>query len=168
MLLKKKQQQKNNKKTTTLVFFCDSLRLKGGWVLFFPGQIGGHRRKKKKKKKDRDATEQSCYWAELQRPFAGVEDAVRQSRLYCNLLNQPSSAFPNCSFSETGSLMLLWPDWACANNAQGNSIKRQHLLWVYPTERTETRLHWFFLFFYLFVYFVLFSWFLFFFCYVAG
>lgn len=69
-----------------------------------------------------------------------VEDAVRQSRHYCNLLNQPSSAFPNFSFSETGSLMLLWPYWACANIAQGNSIKRQHLLWVYPTERTETRL----------------------------
>lgn len=38
-----------------------------------------------------------------------VEDAVRQSRHYCNLLNQSSSAFPNFSFSETGSLMLLWP-----------------------------------------------------------
>lgn len=89
-----------------------------------------------------------------------VEEAVRQSRHYCNLLNQPSSAFPNFSFSETGSLMLLWPYWACANIAQGNSIKRQHLLWVYPTERTETRLH-FFLFVCLFV---IFSWF----CYVAG
>lgn len=32
-----------------------------------------------------------------------VEDAVRQSRRYCNLLNQPSSAFPTISFSETGS-----------------------------------------------------------------
>ena len=129
---------------------------------FFPSRTDRWSSSEKKKKKDRDATEQSRYWAELQRPFAGVEDAVRQSRLYCNLLNQPSSAFPNCSFSETGSLMLLWPDWACANNAQGNSIKRQHLLWVYPTERTETRLHCFFFgFFYLFVYFVLFSWFFF-------
>lgn len=40
---------------------------------------------------------------------------------------------------------LLWPYWACANTAQGNSTKRQHLLWVYPTERTEKRLHLFFL-----------------------
>lgn len=75
-----------------------------------------------------------------------VEDAVRRFRHYCSLLNQPSSAFPNFSFSETGSLMLLWPYWACANTAQGNSTKRQHLLWVYPTERTETRLHFFYLF----------------------
>lgn len=72
----------------------------------------------------------------------------------------PALHFQTFSFSETGSLMLLWPYWACANTAQGNSIKRQHLLWVYPTERTETRLH-FFLFVCLFV---IFSWF----CYVAG
>lgn len=57
-----------------------------------------------------------------------VEDAVRQSCHYCNLLNQPSSAFPNFSFRETGSLMLLWPYRARANTAQGNSTKRQHLL----------------------------------------
>lgn len=38
-----------------------------------------------------------------------AEDAVRQSRHYCNLPNQPSSAFPNSSFGETGSLMLLRP-----------------------------------------------------------
>lgn len=36
-----------------------------------------------------------------------LEDVVRQSRHYCNLLNQPSSAFPNCSFSETGSLVTV-------------------------------------------------------------
>ena len=109
MLLKKKKQKKKKKNTPPrlLLVFITFERWMG--FFFLPGQIGGHRRKKKKKK-DRDATEQSRYWAELQRPFAGVEDAVRQSRLYCNLLNQPSSAFPNCSFSETGSLMLLWPD----------------------------------------------------------
>lgn len=36
-----------------------------------------------------------------------LEDDVRQSRHYCNLLNQPSSAFPNFSFSETGSLVTV-------------------------------------------------------------
>lgn len=55
----------------------------------------------------------------------------------------PPLHFQTFPFSETGSLMLLWPYWACANTAQGNSTKRQHLLWVYPTERTETRLHFF-------------------------
>lgn len=88
-----------------------------------------------------------------------VEDALRQSRRYCNLLNQPSSAFPKLFLSvKLGSLMLLWPYWACANTAQGNSTKRQHLLWVYPTERTETRWH------FLICLFAIFSWF----CYVAG
>lgn len=85
--------------------------------------------------------EDYCYWADLQRLLTRLKGAVRQSRHYCILLNQSSSASPNFSLSETGSLMLLWPYWACANTAQGNSIKTQHLLWVYPTERTETRLH---------------------------
>lgn len=89
----------------------------------------------------------SCFSVRSPETLYWVEDAVRQSRHCYNLLNLPSSVFPNFSFSETGSLTLLWPNWACASAAQGNSTKRQHLLWVNPAERTETRLPFFFLHF---------------------
>lgn len=84
--------------------------------------------------------------------FHWVEDTIGLSHYYCNLFNQPVAAFPNFFFSQTGSLMFLWPHWACANTAQGKSTKRQHLLWVYSTERTETRLHFIFIFVCLFLF----------------
>lgn len=44
--------------------------------------------------------EDYCYWADLQRLLTRLKGAVRQSRHYCILLNQSSSASPNFSLSE--------------------------------------------------------------------
>lgn len=137
-------------------------------------QISGAGTKKKKRMEERKCfklwlhwlqTEMNlkelCYWADLQRLFTGLKTLFARAVTTVISSISPPLHFQTFPFSETGSLMLLWPYWACANTAQGNSTKRQHLLWVNPTERTETRLHFFLIC--LVICYIL-SWF----CYVAG
>lgn len=79
----------------------------------------------------------------------GSSPGMLFARAVTTVISSISPPLHNFSFSQTCSLMLLWPYWACASIAQGNSIERQNLLWVYPTERTETRLHFFYICFFI-------------------